>query len=110
MEQVLKTAEEKMNKSVNALQNEYTAIRAGRANPAVLDKVQVEYYGAPTPVNQVASVSVPEPRTVQIVPWDKSLLKAMEKAVWASDIGNTPRSARWRSGRFAATRWINSRI
>ena len=92
MEQVFKTAEEKMNKSVNALQNEYAAIRAGRANPAVLDKVQVEYYGAPSPVNQVASVSVPEPRTVQIVPWDKSLLKAIEKAILASDIGIMPQN------------------
>ncbi len=92
MDQVFKTAEEKMNKSVNALQNEYASIRAGRANPAVLDKVLVEYYGTPTPVNQVAAVSVPEPRTVQITPWDKSLLKAIEKAILVSDIGINPQN------------------
>ncbi|MBQ8752223.1 MAG: ribosome recycling factor [Clostridia bacterium] len=92
MDQVFKTAEEKMNKSVNALQNEYASIRAGRANPAVLDKVSVEYYGTPTPVNQVAAVSVPEPRTVQITPWDKSLLKAIEKAILVSDIGINPQN------------------
>ena len=92
MEQLFKTAEEKMNKSVAVLQSEYAAIRAGRANPAVLDKVLVEYYGTPTPINQVAAVSVPEPRTVMIQPWDKTLLKAIEKAVLTSDIGINPQN------------------
>ena len=92
MEQLFKNAEEKMNKSVAVLQSEYAAIRAGRANPAVLDKVLVEYYGTPTPINQVAAVSVPEPRTVMIQPWDKTLLKAIEKAVLTSDIGINPQN------------------
>ena len=92
MEQVFKTAEEKMNKTVNALLGEYASIRAGRANPNVLDKVTVEYYGVPTPVNQVAAVSVPEARTLLIQPWDKSTLKLIEKAILTSDIGWNPQN------------------
>ena len=90
MEQVFKTAEDKMSKTVNALLGEYASIRAGRANPNVLDKVMVEYYGVPTPVNQVAAVSVPEARTLLIQPWDKSTLKLIEKAILTSDIGLNP--------------------
>ena len=81
-----------MTKSVNALANEYSSIRAGRANPAVLDKVLVEYYGAPTPVTQLAAVSVPEARTLLIQPWDKSALKGIEKAIQTSDIGINPQN------------------
>lgn len=92
MNSILSHAEEKMNKSVNALMSEYAAIRAGRANPAVLDKVTVEYYGVPTPVNQLAAVSVPEARTLLIQPWDKSSLKAIEKAIQTSDIGINPQN------------------
>ena len=92
MEQVFKTAEEKMNKTVNALLGEYASIRAGRANPNVLDKVTVEYYGVPTPVNQVAAVSVPEARTLLIQPWDKSTLKLIEKAILTSEIGLNPQN------------------
>ena len=75
MKQVFQTAEEKMNKTVNALLNEYASIRAGRANPSILDKVTVDYYGVPTPVDQVAAVSVPEARTLLIQPWDKSTMQ-----------------------------------
>src|SRR5699024_4216321 len=74
MEQVFATAKDKMNKSVNALMEEYATIRVGRASASVLDKVTVDYYGAPTPVNQMAAVSVPEPRTLLITPWDKTTL------------------------------------
>ncbi len=92
MKQVFQNAEEKMNKTVNALLNEYAGIRAGRANPAILDKVTVDYYGVPTPVNQVAAVSVPEARTLLIQPWDKSTMKAIEKAILSSDIGLNPQN------------------
>ena len=81
-----------MNKTVSALVNEYGAIRAGRANPAVLDRIQVEYYGAPTPINQVAAISVPEPRTVLISPWDKTALRDIEKAILTSDLGINPQN------------------
>ncbi len=92
MEQVFQTAREKMNKTVNAMMGEFATIRVGRATPSVLDKVTVDYYGAPTPVNQMAAVSVPEPRTLLITPWDKSTLKAIEKAIQASDIGLNPQN------------------
>lgn len=92
MNPVLTNAEGKMTKSVNALANEYSSIRAGRANPAVLDKVLVEYYGAPTPVTQLAAVSVPEARTLLIQPWDKTALKGIEKAIQTSDIGINPQN------------------
>ena len=90
MKETIKTAKEKMGKSLAALDKEFAAIRAGRANPAVLDKVMVDYYGAPTPVNQMAAVSVSEARILVIQPWDKSTLKLIEKAIQASDIGINP--------------------
>lgn len=90
MKEVLNKAEEKMQKSVGSLKNEFAAIRAGRANPAVLDKVLVDYYGTPTPINQMAAVSVSEARVLVIQPWDKSLIKEIEKAIQASDIGINP--------------------
>ncbi|MBQ1950609.1 MAG: ribosome recycling factor [Clostridia bacterium] len=92
MKEIFAKAEEKMNKSLNNLAQEFAAIRAGRANPAVLDKVQVDYYGSPTPINQVAAVSVPEPRTLLISPWDKSTLGLIEKAILMSDIGINPQN------------------
>ncbi len=90
MNQLFKTAEEKMGKTVAALEKEYGSIRAGRANPAILDRVTVDYYGTPTPIIQMAAVSVPEARMLQIQPWDASTLKDIEKAILASDIGITP--------------------
>ena len=90
MKEQLNIAKEKMTKSLNALGNEFASIRAGRANPGVLDKVMVDYYGAPTPVNQMAAVSVSEARILVIQPWDKSTLKLIEKAIQASDIGIQP--------------------
>lgn len=90
MKEQINKAKEKMNKSLNALGNEFASIRAGRANPAVLDKVLVDYYGAPTPVNQMAAVSVAEARILVIQPWDRSTLKLIEKAILASDIGINP--------------------
>ncbi len=90
MKEIINTAKEKMNKSFNALNNEFAAIRAGRSNPAVLDNVMVDYYGAPTPVNQMAAISVSEARILVIQPWDKSSLKLIEKAILASDVGITP--------------------
>ena len=90
MKEQLNIAKEKMNKGLNALGNEFASIRAGRANPGVLDKVMVDYYGAPTPVNQMAAVSVSEARILVIQPWDKSTLKLIEKAIQASDIGIQP--------------------
>ena len=90
MKEQLNIAKEKMTKSLNAFGNEFASIRAGRANPGVLDKVMVDYYGAPTPVNQMAAVSVSEARILVIQPWDKSTLKLIEKAIQASDIGIQP--------------------
>ncbi len=92
MTEIFKVAEEKMNKSVNALLNEFAAIRAGRANPTILDRVMVEYYGTPTPVNQMAAVSVPDARTLMIQPWDKSTLKDIERAILVADIGINPQN------------------
>ena len=90
MKEQINIAKEKMNKSINALSNEFASIRAGRANPAVLDKILVDYYGSPTPVNQMAAVSVSEARILVIQPWDKTTLKLIEKAILASDIGINP--------------------
>ena len=90
MDERLKVYEEKMTKSYDAMIREFTAIRAGRANPHVLDKLKVDYYGTPTPIQQVGNISVPEPRMLQIQPWDKSLIKAIEKAIMTSDLGITP--------------------
>ena len=79
-----------MNKTIENLQEKFSEVRAGRANPAILNKVQIEYYGTPTPINQVASVSVPEARLIVIQPWDKSLLSQIEKAINVADIGINP--------------------
>ena len=80
----------KMTKTINNLDGELATIRAGRANPHVLDKIAVDYYGSPTPIQQVANVSVPEARMIQIQPWEKSMLKAIEKAILTSDSGINP--------------------
>ena len=90
MKTVFETAKTKMNKTIHALQTEYGAIRAGRANPQILDKITVDYYGSMTPINQLASVSATEARVLTIQPWDKSVLKAIEKASLVSDIGINP--------------------
>ncbi|MEE3429169.1 MAG: ribosome recycling factor [Ruminococcus sp.] len=92
MKDVLKRAEERMQRRINHLNDEYKTIRAGRANPSILDKVKVDYYGTPTPVNQVANVSVPEARTITIQPWDASMLGAINKAIQVSDIGINPQN------------------
>lgn len=84
--------EDKMKKTLTALNNDYAGLRAGRANPAVLDRLRVDYYGATSKINEVAAVSVPEPRMLMIQPWDASLVKEIEKAILASDIGITPTS------------------
>ena len=86
----MKQFEEKMQKSVDALYNEYANIRAGRANPHLLDKIMVEYYGTPSNLQSVANISVPEARVIQIQPWEASLIKEIEKAIIASDLGLTP--------------------
>lgn len=90
MKEQLKKAEERMNRRIDHLCTEYSEIRAGRANPGVLDKVKVDYYGTPTPVNQLAAVSVTEARTLTIQPWDASILRQIEKAIQKSDIGINP--------------------
>lgn len=92
MKTVFDFAKEKMNKTISALNSEYNSIRAGRANPAVLDSIRVDYWGVPTPVNQMAAVSVAEARILVIQPWDKSALKLIEKAIQASDIGINPQN------------------
>ncbi|MBR6360786.1 MAG: ribosome recycling factor [Clostridia bacterium] len=92
METVFNYAEEKMSKTISALKNEFASIRAGRANAAVLDRIRVDYYGTPTPINQMAAVSVSEARILTIQPWDKSTIQAIEKAIQASDIGINPQN------------------
>ena len=92
MKEIFDNASERMGKTVHALEKEYGTIRAGRANPAVLDKVTVDYYGTPTPIPQLASVSVSEARMLVIQPWDASLLSAVGKAIQASDIGINPQN------------------
>jgi len=82
--------EEKMDKTISVLSENFAEVRAGRANPAILNKVKVDYYGVPTPISQVAGISVPEARLIVIQPWDMSILKEIEKAILASDIGITP--------------------
>lgn len=84
--------EDKMKKAVEVLRKEYGTLRAGRATPSLLDKITVDYYGAPTPVNQVANISVPEPRTIVIQPWEKNMISLIEKAIMKSDLGLTPNS------------------
>ena len=88
----VKDFERKMQKSIEAYENELKSIRAGRANPGVLDKITVDYYGSPTQITSVAQVSVPDARTITITPWDKSMLKAIEKAIQASELGINPQN------------------
>ena len=90
MNERLKTFEEKMKKTIGNLDGELSAIRAGRANPNVLNKIVVDYYGTPTPIQQVANVSVPEARMIQIQPWEKSMVREIEKAIMTSDLGINP--------------------
>ncbi len=92
MNTVINTAEEKMGKAMDALEREFKSVRVGRASPAVLDKITVDYYGAPTPIQQMAAISVPEPRMLQIQPWDATTLKSIEKAIQVSDIGINPQN------------------
>ncbi|MBQ1545980.1 MAG: ribosome recycling factor [Clostridia bacterium] len=92
MKETLKKCEERMTKRVDHLDIEFKEIRAGRANPNVLDKLRVDYYGAPTPISGVAAVSVPEARTLLIQPWDVSVLRGIEKAIQTSDIGINPQN------------------
>ena len=90
MNERVKAFDEKMTKSYNSLVGELATIRAGRANPHVLDKLTVDYYGVPTPIQQAANISVPEPHMIQIQPWEKSMVKEIEKAILTSDIGINP--------------------
>ena len=90
MEELIMTYEDKMEKSLDNLYSEYTSIRAGRANPHILDKITVDYYGTPTPLQQVGNISVPEARMIVIQPWEASILKDIEKALLMSDLGLTP--------------------
>ena len=90
MDERLVAFEDKMGKSLSNLEDEFAGIRAGRANPHVLDKLRVDYYGTPSPIQSVANVSVPEPRMIQIRPWEASMVKEIEKAIMASDLGINP--------------------
>ena len=90
MDARLQQYDDKMKKAIDFLEADFATIRAGRANPHVLDKIRVDYYGTPTPIQQVGNVTVPEARIIQIAPWDKSLLKVIEKAIMTSDIGINP--------------------
>ncbi|MBQ2746397.1 MAG: ribosome recycling factor [Clostridia bacterium] len=92
MNTVINNAEEKMMKTLDALDRDYKAVRVGRATPAVLDRITVDYYGVPTLINQMAAISVPEPRMLQIQPWDATTLKAIEKAIQVADIGINPQN------------------
>ncbi len=92
MKTVYEFCKSKMGKTLEVLESDYAAIRAGRANPKVLDKVTVDYYGTPTPIVQLASISVPDARTLVVAPWDKSVLKEVEKAIQASDVGINPQN------------------
>lgn len=92
LKDVFKEAERKMNAVIDATKREFATIRTGRATPSLLDRISVEYYGTETPLNQLANISVPEPRMLMVQPWDKSAVKAIEKAILASDLGLTPNS------------------
>ncbi|WCN39123.1 ribosome recycling factor [Aneurinibacillus uraniidurans] len=89
-QQIIKEAEERMEKAIAALKRELTTLRAGRATPALLDRVMVDYYGSPVPVNQAANINTPEPRLILIQPWEKTMLGPIEKAILKSDLGLTP--------------------
>jgi len=90
MDARVKVYDEKMQKTLDFLLSDYQTIRAGRANPHVLDKIKVDYYGTPTPIQQVGNITVPEARMIQIAPWEKSLIKDIERAIMSSDVGITP--------------------
>ena len=90
MNERVKPFEDKMNKTLEVLKEEYASVRAGRANPHLLDKLRVDYYGTPSPIQSVANISVPEARVIQIQPWESKMIKEIEKAILASDIGITP--------------------
>ena len=90
MDERLNVYEGRMTKAIEYLENDYAGIRAGRANPRVLDKIRVDYYGTPTPLQQVGNITIPEARLIQIAPWEKNLIKDIEKAILASDIGINP--------------------
>lgn len=92
MNELLKNTEEKMNKTIAVLERDYKSVRAGRANASVLDRITVDYYGVPTPIQQMAAVSIPEPRVLMIQPWDMSAMKDIEKAILISDIGINPQN------------------
>ena len=92
MSDFVKDAESKMQKTIEAVNADFASVRAGRANASVLDRVQVEYYGSPTPLNQVASISSPDPRQLVIQPWDSSLLREIEKAILTSELGINPQN------------------
>jgi len=92
MKDVIKESEDKMKKSIEVLRKDLSTMRAGRANPSILDKLMVDYYGTATPVNQVANISAPEPRVLTIQPWDKSIIPIVEKAILKSDLGLNPSS------------------
>ena len=92
MKEVNKEFDAKMQKTIDVVMSDFASVRAGRANAAVLDKITVDYYGAPTPLNQVAAISSPDPRSLMIQPWDGTLLKAIEKAIQTSDLGINPQN------------------
>jgi ribosome recycling factor len=87
---IKKSAEERMEKAIASLKKDLASLRAGRANPSLVDRIQVEYYGAPTPVNQLGNITIPDSRTLMIQPWDKTSISAIEKAIMKSDLGLTP--------------------
>lgn len=92
MNERCKPYDAKMKKTIEVVKGDFASVRAGRANAAVLDRIQVEYYGAPTPIQQLASISTPDPRTLAIQPWDSSVLKAIERAIQTSDLGINPQN------------------
>ena len=92
MSEFIKDAEARMQKTIESVKSDFASVRAGRANASVLDRIQVEYYGTPTPLNQVASISSPDPRQLVVQPWDSSLLRAIEKAIQTSELGINPQN------------------
>ena len=92
MKELNKEFDAKMQKTIDVVMSDFASVRAGRANASVLDKITVDYYGAPTPLNQVAAISSPDPRSLMIQPWDGTLLKAIEKAIQCSDLGINPQN------------------